>query len=111
MLLFYLFVINDALIVYTCLFLFLALWLRLANRFNDSQPFPKPFMEQVWLICTKIKNFLFYKLETSRDSLVIFDRYEFVHPDLGIILEPVSTLIHLIFEAFTVYLNSRFLLL
>ncbi|KAL0120525.1 hypothetical protein PUN28_008329 [Cardiocondyla obscurior] len=65
-----------------------ALWLRLANRFNDPLPFPKPFMEQVWLICKKIREFLFYKLKTPRDPLVIFDRYEFVHPDLGIILEP-----------------------
>jgi len=47
-------------------------------------------MEQVWLICRKVKDFQFYKLETPREPLVIFDRYEFVHPDLGIILEPVS---------------------
>ncbi|XP_077271220.1 general transcription factor 3C polypeptide 1 isoform X1 [Temnothorax americanus] len=65
-----------------------ALWLRLANRLNDPLPLAKPFMEQVWLICRKIKHFLFYKLETPRKPLVIFDRYEFVHPDLGIILEP-----------------------
>jgi len=73
-------------------FLFLALWMRLANRFNDSLPYPKPFMEQVWIICTKVKDFQFYELETPRDSLVIFDRYEHVHPDLGIIQEPVSIL-------------------
>ncbi|XP_011696801.1 PREDICTED: general transcription factor 3C polypeptide 1 isoform X2 [Wasmannia auropunctata] len=65
-----------------------ALWLRLANRYNESQPFTKFFMEQVWLICTKVKDFQFYELETPREPLVIFDRYEFVHPDLGIILEP-----------------------
>ncbi|KAG5343225.1 TF3C1 factor, partial [Acromyrmex heyeri] len=65
-----------------------ALWMRLANRFNDSLPYPKPFMEQIWIICTKIKDFQFYELETPRDPLVIFDRYEHVHPDLGIIQEP-----------------------
>ncbi|KAL6422933.1 hypothetical protein ACFW04_010439 [Cataglyphis niger] len=67
-----------------------ALWLRLANRFHDPLPLPKPFMEQVWSIIKKVKGFSFYKLETPREPLVIFDRYEFVHPDLGIILEPPS---------------------
>lgn len=49
-------------------------------------------MEQIWIICKKVKDFQFYELETSRDPLLIFDRYEYVHPDLGIILEPVSIL-------------------
>jgi len=93
MLIFYLSIIDNALIYFICLyFLFLALWIRLANRFNDPLPLPKPFMEQVWLICRKVKDLQFYKLETPREPLVIFDRYEFVHPDLGIILEPVSIL-------------------
>lgn len=67
-----------------------ALWIRLANRFHDPLPLPKPFMEQVWSIIRKVKDFSFYELETPREPLVIFDRYEFVHPDLGIILEPPS---------------------
>lgn len=49
-------------------------------------------MEQVWSIIKKVKDFSFYELETPRESLVIFDRYEFVDPCLGIILEPVSML-------------------
>lgn len=49
-------------------------------------------MEQIWSIIKKVKHFSFYELETPREPLVIFDRYEFVHPDLGIILEPVSML-------------------
>lgn len=71
-------------------FLILALWIRVANRFHDPLPLSKPFMEQIWLICRKVKDILFYKLKIPREPLVIFDRYEFVHPDLGIILEPVS---------------------
>lgn len=47
-------------------------------------------MIQIWSICVKVKEFTFYKLEVPRKTLVIFDRYEFVDPDLGIILEPVS---------------------
>nr|XP_050861343.1 general transcription factor 3C polypeptide 1 [Vespula vulgaris] len=65
-----------------------ALWLRLAYRFNDSLPFSQAFMIQIWSICVKVKEFTFYKLEVPRKPLVIFDRYEFVDPDLGIILEP-----------------------
>ncbi|XP_026830371.1 general transcription factor 3C polypeptide 1 [Ooceraea biroi] len=65
-----------------------ALWIRLANRLHDSLPFPKTFMEQVWSMCKRIKDFSFYKLKTPREALVLFDRYEFVHPDLGIIYEP-----------------------
>lgn len=49
-------------------------------------------MEQVWSIIKKVKDFSFYELETPREPLVIFDRYEFVDPCLGIILEPVSML-------------------
>ncbi|XP_011143807.1 general transcription factor 3C polypeptide 1 [Harpegnathos saltator] len=65
-----------------------ALWIRLANRFHDPLPLPKPFMNQVWTICKRLKEFSFYELNTPREPLVIFDRYEYVHPDLGIILEP-----------------------
>ncbi|XP_011862964.1 PREDICTED: general transcription factor 3C polypeptide 1-like [Vollenhovia emeryi] len=67
-----------------------ALWLRLSNRLNNPLPFPKPFMEQVWLICRKVKDLQFYQLETPREPLVIFDRYEYVNDDLGTIQEPSS---------------------
>ncbi|KAK2581360.1 hypothetical protein KPH14_008126 [Odynerus spinipes] len=65
-----------------------ALWLRLSHRFHDPLPLPQAFMTQVWSICVKVKEFTFYKLESPRKKLVLFDRYEFVDPDLGIILEP-----------------------
>ncbi|XP_011876239.1 PREDICTED: uncharacterized protein LOC105566665 [Vollenhovia emeryi] len=67
-----------------------ALWLRLSNGLNNPLPFPKPFMEQVWLICRKVKDLQFYQLETPREPLVIFDRYEYVNDDLGTIQEPSS---------------------
>ncbi|KAK9307679.1 hypothetical protein QLX08_002085 [Tetragonisca angustula] len=65
-----------------------ALWLRLAHRLHNPLPFSKPFMIQLWSICVQIREFAFYKLETAREPLIIFDRYQFVDPDLGIILEP-----------------------
>jgi len=49
-------------------------------------------MEEVWSRCKEIKDFSFYELKVPREALVLFDRYEFVHPDLGIIFEPVSIL-------------------
>ncbi|XP_076762945.1 general transcription factor 3C polypeptide 1 [Xylocopa sonorina] len=69
-----------------------ALWLRLANRLHNPLPFSKAFMVQIWSVCVKIREFAFYELETAREPLVIFNRYEFVDPDLGIILEPENVL-------------------
>ncbi|XP_076636938.1 general transcription factor 3C polypeptide 1 [Colletes latitarsis] len=65
-----------------------ALWSRLAQRLHNPLPFSKPFMIQIWSICVQIREFGFFKLQTAREPLVIYDRYEFVDPDLGIILEP-----------------------
>lgn len=73
----------------------LALWLRLAHRLHNPLPFSKPFMIQIWSICVQIREFAFYELESAREPLIIFDRYQFVDPDLGIILEPVSISIQL----------------
>ncbi|XP_076248237.1 general transcription factor 3C polypeptide 1 isoform X2 [Calliopsis andreniformis] len=65
-----------------------ALWLRLTHRLHNSLPLPNSVMIQIWSICIQIKEFAFYELENAREPLTIFDRYEFVDPDLGIILEP-----------------------
>ncbi|XP_015124460.1 general transcription factor 3C polypeptide 1 [Diachasma alloeum] len=65
-----------------------ALWQRLAIRLQINHPFPFPLMEQIWSICTSTNNLLFYELETPRPPLVIYDRYEFVDPEMGTILEP-----------------------
>ncbi|XP_066593076.1 general transcription factor 3C polypeptide 1 [Prorops nasuta] len=65
-----------------------ALWIRLANRLSDPIPLLQPFKEQVWSICLQIKEFEFYELNVPRDKLIIVDRYEYVDPDIGTILEP-----------------------
>ncbi|XP_011313927.1 general transcription factor 3C polypeptide 1 [Fopius arisanus] len=65
-----------------------ALWQRLALRLQIPHPLPTPLREQVWSICISTKDLLFYELESPRGPLVIYDRYEFVDPDLGTILEP-----------------------
>ncbi|XP_008211506.1 general transcription factor 3C polypeptide 1 [Nasonia vitripennis] len=53
-----------------------ALWQRLAMRLGDSLPLKEAFMDQIWDICLIIDNFAYYELETPRENLVIFDRYE-----------------------------------
>ncbi|XP_014614359.1 PREDICTED: general transcription factor 3C polypeptide 1 [Polistes canadensis] len=65
-----------------------ALWLRLAHRFNNPLQCTQQFMNQIWSMCVNLQEFTFYKLKVPRNPLVIYDRYEFVDPDLGIILEP-----------------------
>ncbi|XP_046745508.1 general transcription factor 3C polypeptide 1 [Diprion similis] len=65
-----------------------ALWQRLSLRLHDPLPLSKPFMEQVWSICLEVDGLDYYKLQTPRNKLIIFDRYEHIDPDLGTILEP-----------------------
>ncbi|XP_078042663.1 general transcription factor 3C polypeptide 1 [Augochlora pura] len=65
-----------------------ALWLRLEQRLHNPEAIPKPLMTQIWSICVTVNEFAFCELQTARQPLVIFDRYEYVDPDLGIILEP-----------------------
>lgn len=65
-----------------------ALWQRMSIRLQIDHPLPGPLMEQIWSICTATKDLTFYELDTPRPRLVIYDRYEFVDPELGTILEP-----------------------
>ncbi|XP_012253071.2 general transcription factor 3C polypeptide 1 isoform X2 [Athalia rosae] len=65
-----------------------ALWQRLSLRLQEPPPLAKAFMEQVWAICVEVDGVDYYELKIPREKLVIFDRYEFIDPDLGTILEP-----------------------
>ncbi|KAK0177379.1 hypothetical protein PV328_001440 [Microctonus aethiopoides] len=65
-----------------------ALWQRLAMRLQITDQLPQALKEQIWTICLSIKEFSFYQLNEPRPPLVIYDRYEFVDPDLGTITEP-----------------------
>jgi len=49
----------------------------------------KAFM---WNIMRQVDDIDMYELPTPRKSLVIFNRYDNVDPELGMILEPVSVL-------------------
>ncbi|XP_074101473.1 general transcription factor 3C polypeptide 1 [Cotesia typhae] len=64
------------------------LWIRLGGRLQIQDEFSPAFKEQVWTICTSSRGINFYILETPRAPLIVYDRYEYVDPDLGIITEP-----------------------
>ena len=44
----------------------------------------------MWNVIRQVDDIEMYELPTPRKSLVIFNRYENVDPELGMILEPVS---------------------
>jgi hypothetical protein len=46
----------------------------------------------IWNIIRQVDDIKMYELPTPRKSLVIFNRYDNVDPELGMILEPVSVL-------------------
>jgi len=46
----------------------------------------------MWNIMRQVDDIDMYELPTPRKSLVIFNRYDNVDPELGMILEPVSVL-------------------
>lgn len=59
-----------------CIYYFLALWQRLAMRLGDTLPLKDAFMQQIWKICLELHDLTFFELESARETLVIFDRYE-----------------------------------
>ncbi|KAK0180773.1 hypothetical protein PV327_003123 [Microctonus hyperodae] len=65
-----------------------ALWQRLAIRLQITDTIPQALKEQMWTICLSVKEFDFYQLNEPRPPLIIYDRYEFVDPHLGTIIEP-----------------------
>lgn len=44
----------------------------------------------IWNIIRQVDDIDMYELPTPRKSLIIFNRYDNVDPELGMILEPVS---------------------
>lgn len=46
----------------------------------------------IWNIIRQLHDIEMYELPTPRKPLVVFNRYENVDPELGMILEPVSML-------------------
>ncbi|XP_034950383.1 general transcription factor 3C polypeptide 1 [Chelonus insularis] len=65
-----------------------ALWKRLSGRLQIQDNLPRTLQNQIWSICISTKEFTFYELDSPREPLFLYNRYEYVDPDLGIICEP-----------------------
>jgi hypothetical protein len=47
----------------------------------------------LWNVIRQLNDIEMYELPTARKTLIIFNRYDNVDPELGMILEPVSMLL------------------
>lgn len=71
----------------------LALWLRLSIVLNEMLPLDRKVQLHAWdVIISGIKTncFRFYELNEPRSRLILYDRFEHMHPTSGLIDEPVS---------------------
>ncbi|XP_042863797.1 general transcription factor 3C polypeptide 1-like [Penaeus japonicus] len=67
-----------------------ALWTRLKQRpnFEANMPIDKNSRAFLWLLIAQDEEISLFLLPTPRDKLQIFNRYEHMDPELGIVLEP-----------------------
>ncbi|GFG28372.1 hypothetical protein Cfor_01748 [Coptotermes formosanus] len=66
------------------------LWTRLSCRPNFTCTLDEKSKTFIWNIIRQLNDIEMYELPTARKSLVIFNRYDNVDPELGMILEPSS---------------------
>ncbi|KAF2349050.1 B-block binding subunit of TFIIIC [Trinorchestia longiramus] len=65
------------------------LWLRLENRpdFSKGVPLDENTKYCIWMMISDDNELSFYKLPSKRPDLVIYNRYEHMDPELGIVVE------------------------
>lgn len=68
------------------------LWTRLSHRPNFTCAVDDNSKAYLWNVIRQLGDIEMYELPTPRKSLVVFNRYDNVDPELGMILEPVSVL-------------------
>jgi hypothetical protein len=68
------------------------LWTRLSYRPNFTCALDDKSKAFLWNIIRQLGDIEMYELPSARKPLVVFNRYDNVDPELGIILEPVSAL-------------------
>ncbi|XP_071552525.1 general transcription factor 3C polypeptide 1 isoform X1 [Panulirus ornatus] len=66
------------------------LWLRLSQRpnFENKMPLDDDSKAFLWSLIGEDDEIFMYELPIPREELVIFNRYEHMDPELGIVLEP-----------------------
>ncbi|XP_063221021.1 general transcription factor 3C polypeptide 1 isoform X2 [Bacillus rossius redtenbacheri] len=65
-----------------------ALWVRLSQRPNFVLALDDASKSFIWDFVRRVEGMNMYKLPTPRKPLVIFNRYEFMDKELGMVLEP-----------------------
>lgn len=68
------------------------LWTRLSYRPNFTCTLDDKSKACLWNIIRQLDDIEMYELPSPRKPLVVFNRYDNVDPELGMILEPVSVL-------------------
>ncbi|XP_046989076.1 general transcription factor 3C polypeptide 1 [Schistocerca americana] len=64
------------------------LWLRLKERPGFDLILDDSSKEFLWKLIKELDDVEFYELHKPRNPLIIFDRYKYVDPELGTVLEP-----------------------
>lgn len=64
------------------------LWLRLNERPGFDLILDDSAKEFLWTLIKELEDVEFYELPEPRNPLVIFDRYKYIDPELGTVLEP-----------------------
>ncbi|KAJ9600248.1 hypothetical protein L9F63_009473, partial [Diploptera punctata] len=67
-----------------------ALWKRLAERQNFTCALDDHSKSYFWDIIRRLREVAMHELKNPRSPLVIFNRYNYVDPELGIVLEPIN---------------------
>lgn len=76
--------------LFRIVFFFVALWLRLSVTLEEPLPLPRNIQVYVWNLIVCSTPLSFYELPTARPKLVIFDRFEYIDPESGTVVDPVS---------------------
>lgn len=85
-----LYIIIECIQLYSLL-LVLDLWTRLLKRPHFCpQPSDGAVKIFLWDVVRRLRSVEFYELPEPRPPLLIYDRFEHIDPDLGMIIEPVS---------------------
>ncbi|XP_073816879.1 general transcription factor 3C polypeptide 1 [Musca autumnalis] len=66
-----------------------SLWVYIGKSMNLPLPLPAKLLEQTWAFILRVhKHLEFYELPVERETVKLFDRYQFVDPDLGVPITP-----------------------
>lgn len=72
---------------------FVALWTRISVVTKEELPLPNHIKQFIWNVITSSPDIEFYVLPEPRPKLVIFNRNDYIDPDLGAIIDPVIAIL------------------